>query len=186
MIMGQNGPHLAKTAHDHEVRPQEAEWHCPKSGRSAPRADPPASLRALRCEPAETGRNGRSACGQLTSLPFSSPELARLRALLVVQNRSSAAREHHASCMIPSMAGSCVALAKSGVVVGQLSCDVEVARVPSRLLDHVQDDRTANSAGRFGARSPREFVTVSDPGSAYGVGSDAQIRLFWRSPDLPR
>jgi hypothetical protein len=40
--------------------------------------------------------------------------------------------------MIPSAAG--VALAKSGAVVGQLSCDVEVASVPSRLLDHLQDD----------------------------------------------
>lgn len=33
-----------------------------------------------------------------------------------------------------------VALAKSGAVVGQLSCDVEVAGMPGCLLDHAQDD----------------------------------------------
>jgi hypothetical protein len=40
-----------------------------------------------------------------------------------------------------------VALAKSGAVVGRLSCDVEVASVPSRLLDQVQDDPVARGAG---------------------------------------
>src|SRR6516165_9254098 len=59
-----------------------------------------------------------------------------------------------------------VALAKPGAVAGQLSCDVEVASVPRRLLDHVQDD-------------PSQVALPREP---WSLAVQADTGFPWRTP----